>query len=155
MQFNKGKIIEAYGSVMVFVKEGLKSSNKNEGWKLIRYLLTGGTAALFDWAVYWFLVVYFDIKYLIAALFSFILATIINYALSANWVFKNNRKYSRFTELLLVFTVSAFGLVINQVCLYFLIEIALIHFMLAKVMATGIVFFWNYFSRKYYIFNNN
>ena len=136
------------------LKNGLASSNDKVGWQFFRYLCTGGSAALVDWFIFWLLIALFDVHYLISAFISFSVATLVNYYLSANWVFLNSRKYGHTAELFLVFLVSLIGLLINQACLYLLIEIGLLHYMLAKIISTGVVFFWNFFLRKYYIFNH-
>ena len=135
------------------LKKGLVASNNKAGWQLFRYLCAGGTAALLDWFIYWLLIYIFGFYYLVAAIISFSVATMVNYYLSANWVFRNSSKYSRTSEIILVFMVSLVGLLINQVCLILLVEVALFHLMWAKVLSTGVVFFWNFYLRKRFIFN--
>jgi putative flippase GtrA len=136
------------------LKNSLVASNNKTGWQLIRYLFTGGTAALVDWFFYWLLIYSFGFYYLVAAIISFTVATMVNYYLSANWVFRNSSKYSRTSEIILVFMVSLVGLLINQLCLFILVEVALFHLMWAKILSTGFVFFWNYYLRKRYIFSH-
>lgn len=121
---------------------------------LFRYLLVGATAAIVDWIFYWLFINAFLLHYIVAATFSFILATSVNYVLSKKWAFRNIGKFGRLTEFSLVFLVSAVGLLINQVALFVLIELFTLHYMLSKIAATGIVFFWNFSLRKNYIFKN-
>ena len=54
--------------------------------------------------------------------------------------------------MMLVFVVSAVGLVINQAVLAILIEWFGMDVLLSKVAATGSVFFWNYGARRHFIF---
>jgi putative flippase GtrA len=122
--------------------------------QLMRYLVVGGTAAIVDWLGYWILINKLAFHYVIAALISFTVATAVNYFLSIKWVFTSNGKYTRLTEVSLVFLVSAIGLLINQLSLLLFVETFSLHYMSAKILATGLVFFWNFSLRKYYIFNS-
>lgn len=122
--------------------------------QLVKYFFVGGTAALCDWGFYWFLINILSIHYVLAAAISFLIATLVNYLLSLKWVFKNSSRFKRGTEVSLIFIVSAAGMLINQLTLVFLVEFLSWHYMLAKFSATGLVFFWNFYLRKYYIFNN-
>jgi len=51
-----------------------------------------------------------------------------------------------------VFAVSAMGLAVNSGVLWFGVEIARFGLLLSKLVATGVVFFWNYFARRVLIF---
>jgi putative flippase GtrA len=154
MQVLVNNFFDAASLMVDKLKKGFVASNNKAGWQLIRYLFTGGSAALIDWFIYWLLIYSFGFYYLVAAIISFTVATMVNYYLSANWVFHNSSKYSRTSEIILVFMVSLVGLLINQVCLYLLVEVVFFHLMWAKVSSTGVVFFWNFYLRKRYIFSH-
>ena len=83
---------------------------------------------------------------------SFIIATLMNYILCISFLFKSGVRFSPNAELALIFTVSAVGLIINQSVLYVLIESIGMEELSSKVLATSSVFFWNYLSRKRFIF---
>ncbi len=119
--------------------------------QLIKYFFVGASAALIDWLLYWVLVNYGGMNYLLAAGISFTVATLENYALSVIWVFKSGR-FSRYMEMGFVFLVSLIGLLFNELFLYLFVEFLGWHELISKIGATGIVFFWNYFSRKKFIF---
>jgi putative flippase GtrA len=61
-------------------------------------------------------------------------------------------------ELILVFLVSAAGLLLNLLLMYLFVTVlgldTHIQKTMSKIAATGIVFFWNFLSRKYWIYNN-
>ena len=119
---------------------------------LFRYTIAGGSAALVDWLLYYLAIILLGFHYLLAAFISFIVATAVNYIASATWVFVGNGRFNRKTEISLIYIISATGLIINFVCLTFLIEIFYIHFLWSKIIATGIVFIWNFTIRKFYVF---
>jgi putative flippase GtrA len=121
--------------------------------QFLRYFVVGGTAALVDWLIYWGLISYGELHYQLSALSSFVIATLVNYYLSVKWVFIN-RRFKPLLEVGLVFLCSFLGLLINQMVLWLLVEGVSFHYMLSKIVATGIVFIWNYFIRRHYIFKD-
>lgn len=120
--------------------------------KLIKYFFVGGTAAVLDISIFYFFAQRLGYNYLIVAPVGFILATLLNYYLSIKIVFQKGSRFSPGLELLAIFAVSTFALAINQLCLYCSIDILHINKMISKIGATGVVFFWNYFLRKNFVF---
>ncbi len=116
-----------------------------------KYFIVGGVAALTEWASYSALIFFLRWNYLVAAVFSFVIATGVNYVLSIRFVFFHHR-LNRKSEITLVYIVSIFGAVINLGALAMLVEWGDVDLYLAKIMATGIAFLWNFFSRRYWIF---
>ncbi len=121
--------------------------------QLFKYFVVGGTAALVDWSLYWMLVSAAGMNYLLSAFISFSVAAFLNYALCMSWVF-NEHRYRRSVEAGLTLAVSLIGLLLNQFFLYAFHDLLAFHFMISKIGATGIVFFWNFFGRKYFIFRS-
>jgi len=91
------------------------------------------------------------IFYLTAVILSFIASTATNYVLSARLVFVRGR-HSPFKEVFLLYLVSAAGLLFNLILMWLLVGLVGMHAMSAKIMSTGIVFFWNYGARKMWVF---
>ncbi|WP_428420663.1 GtrA family protein [Methylibium sp.] len=123
--------------------------------RIVRYLFAGGVAALVDWSIFWGLANELQLQYQIAATISFLLATLTNYIVSIRYVFESGVRYSRRREAALVYLVSALGLGINLIVLQILVGGYGFHLMVAKISATAIVFFWNYFSRATFIFKSD
>lgn len=122
--------------------------------KVVSYFFVGATAAIVDIAVFGVLVKFFQLPWFQVAIFSFVLATAVNYILSIRFVFESQVRFSRHQEISLVFFVSAVGLVFNQFFLWIFIEQWLLDEVVSKIMASGAVFFWNYLARRTYIFRN-
>ena len=119
---------------------------------LARYFLVGGAAAVVDIGLFVLFAQYFGLPYLRVAPATFVIATLVNYLLSVRFVFVSGRRHRRGLEILLVYLVSIIGLALNQLILAFCVEIAHLALFLAKITATGLVFFWNYISRRMFIF---
>jgi putative flippase GtrA len=120
--------------------------------KIIKYFFVGGTAASIDIGLFIFFTTYMNLPWLPVSICTFILATFVNYLLSIQFVFVSGIRYKKRIEILGVFTISGIALLINQFILYLAIEIFEFPLLVSKVIATGMVFFWNYFGRAKVIF---
>jgi len=120
--------------------------------KIVRYFFVGGVAATIDIGIFSFAVKELEFDWFLVALFSFVLATAVNYLLSIRYVFESAIRFQKQAEVSLVFLVSGIGLVINQSVLWLLIEMAGIDAVVSKLIATGTVFFWSYMVRSRFIF---
>ena len=83
-----------------------------------------------------------------------VLATAVNYVLSVRFVFESGIRFERHHEIMLVFGISAVGLVVNQIMLYIGIGVLRLDLILSKVAATGAVFGWNYTARSRWVFRS-
>lgn len=122
---------------------------------LFRYFFVGGAAALTDLSLFFLLAQIAGLPYLAVGALSFLVATYVNYILSIRFVFRSGSRFSKRHEMLLVFAVSAIGLLVHQVVLYCAVDILKFPLMAAKLSATGSVFFWNFGARRYFIFRTS
>lgn len=120
--------------------------------KFIVYLAIGGTAAVLEWAIFYFLNIVENVNYLLAVVLSFVLATLFHYLLTTKYVFESGAKYKKTTELSLVFVVSVLGLLWNLLIMYLLVGFFACEAMLSKIIASALVTMWNYLARKKWIF---
>lgn len=120
--------------------------------KIIRYALVGGTAAGVDFIIFLVFAKLLGFSYLWIGAIGFVAATAVNYALSTQHVFTAGVRFCREMEIALVFAVSAVGLGLNQLILYFGIGKLGTEMLLTKLFATGSVFFWNYTVRNCFVF---
>lgn len=120
--------------------------------RIIRYFYVGAIAAAVDIGLFAALVHGARMDYLSAGALTFVLATAVNYALSIRHVFQSGARFRRRHEVALVFLVSAIGLAVNQLVLFAGVTGLGLYPVVAKVIATGVVFFWNYGARARYVF---
>lgn len=119
---------------------------------LAPYFLAGAVAATVDWLLFYVFAVRIGWPYLWVSAFGFVVATLVNYVLCITVVFKHNRQSTPMVEVVLIFLVSGSGLLLHQFIIYYAISIREIDMMLAKIVATGMIFFWNYTLRRFVIF---
>ena len=123
--------------------------------KFIKYFFVGGVAAIVDFLVFALFVKIFKLPWFISGITGFVLATLVNYLLSIKHVFTSGARFKKHKEIILIFFVSFIGLVVNQFILWQCIEFLSLEPLISKIIATGIVFFWNYSARNYFIFKDH
>jgi putative flippase GtrA len=122
--------------------------------RFARYFVSGGTSALVDWSLFWLFLNYTGIYYLVAALLSFCTSFVVNYVLSRYWVFGPGKRAIAHEATLVLF-VSVIGLGLHMAVLWTLVESVDFAEMPAKIFATGVVFFWNFTARQYWVFSHS
>lgn len=127
--------------------------------QFFRYLFVGGLATVVDWGLSYILFRYaFHENYAVAAnSISFVAGLVVNYVISTFWIFKNSKVESRLVEFIAFAAIGLVGLAMT-VGITKLFEIWLssrtsAYQILAKIVSTGAAFFWNFFARKYLLFN--
>ena len=123
--------------------------------QLFRYGFVGGLAFLVDYGTMVLLTEFAGMHYLLAATISFILGLITNYLLSITWVFNQHKLNNRWVEFLLFAFIGVVGLGLNDAIMFLCTERCGIHYTLSKIIATAIVFFWNFLARKLILFKQS
>lgn len=113
----------------------------------------GGSAAVVNWLIFFLSIQILHLHYLFAGLISFVLATLWNFVFARLFIFKNS-KHSLVLESTLVYLVSLGGLLIDMGVLYICVDGLSIHVMLAKILATGIAFVFNFSLRQFVIYKS-
>jgi putative flippase GtrA len=120
--------------------------------RIVRYFFVGAVAAAVDIGLFTVFARLLGYNYLVVAACTFVLATLVNYVLSVRHVFKSGTRFGRAWEVALVFGVSAIGLAINQGVLFVAVDKLRWDLVLSKILATGVVFLWNYQLRANLVF---
>lgn len=121
--------------------------------QLFRYGFVGGVAFLVDYGTLFCLTHFAGVPYLWSAAVAFILGLVTNYLISISWVFSHNGKMQVWQEFLFFAIIGVIGLALNELIMYVGTDIVQLHYMISKLISTAIVFFWNFFARKFLLFN--
>lgn len=132
-----------------------KEKTNNTFFQLIRYSFVGGLAFLADFGTLTILTEYFKVYYLLSAGIAFITGLIINYILSVIWVFSERIYKNKYVEFILFLIIGVIGLGLNELIIWEFTEKIKVHYLISKLIATIIIYFWNFFARKYLLFNKN
>jgi len=127
--------------------------------QFLSYFGVGGAAAVVEWICFTIFISVLGLPYLLATILAFLISTTVNWILGRIFTFKDSaykEKNERLKEVILVFFVSAIGLGFNMLLMYLFVDVigmkSSLQQTIAKVLATGIVFIWNYLSRKLWIY---
>jgi putative flippase GtrA len=143
-----GKMMKTY------YKKIFIDSTDNTIIQLFRYTFVGGFAFIVDFGLLIFLTEIIGYHYLLSAAISFTIGLFVNYLLSIMWVFSNSKYHNRIFEIIIFTIIGIIGLGINEIVLYVLTGVLqLTHYIVSKLASTIIVYGWNFFARKYILFN--
>ncbi|MBR5176124.1 MAG: GtrA family protein [Bacteroidales bacterium] len=122
--------------------------------QLLRYAVVGGISFMVDYGSLWLLTEKAGLPYLWSAAIAFILGLICNYLLSTAWVFGESRIRNAWGEFLAFAIIGVIGLGLNELIMYGCTDGLGFHYMLSKIVSTGIVFFWNFLARRFLVFKS-
>lgn len=157
---------------------GVKQTKKELFWEIFRFLLVGGTATVFDYAVaylfyQWILpasVVGNVWSLIISTAFGFGVGLTVNWILSVHFVFRQvkDKKQSSSKKSFLIFTIiGLIGLGITEIGMFAVNVLPTItlfssptflgaewKWWIMKCVMTCIVLVWNYIGRKIFVFKS-
>ena len=135
--------------------------------EIIKFALTGGVCFLIEYAALVILKEWLHIPVVAATPIAFLISVIFNYLLCVKWVFDGAKESSKKAQLGFLIT-SVMGLLLNwgimwaltalfgeDALLFALFGIEIKVYMLNKVIATGLVMVWNYFTKRYVLRKDN
>lgn len=120
---------------------------KERFMEIVRFCFVGGLSLIVDCGILYGLTDFFGVHYLYSAAISFTASVIFNYWLCVVYVFKGAKKQTPKQATIFIGS-SVVGLGLNQICMYFFVEIISLHYMIAKLGATVIVTLWNYVMKR-------
>lgn len=115
--------------------------------EIIRFCFVGGVSFLMDYSILFALTEFAGVYYLYSSAISFSVSVVFNYWLCVVYVFKGAKKQSARQATIFIGS-SIVGLGLNQLCMWFFVAVAGLHYMLAKIGATAIVTIWNYVMKR-------
>lgn len=125
--------------------------------QILRFGIVGVLATLIDFGTMVVLHEAFGVVSTIAAGISFVVSLIFNYVASMRYVFVRREDMSRQREFFLFVVLSAVGLLLNEIIMWAgkLVFVSAgvnyeagWYYVFVKVVATGLVMVWNFWSRK-------
>lgn len=121
--------------------------------QFMRYFFVGGCAFAVDFGTLALFTEIFHFHYILSNTISFILGLLVNYFISIFWVFTNPNLKNRKVEFILFAIIGVVGLGLNNLFLWVFTQGLAIYYLLSKILAAAICYLWNFFARKYLLFN--
>lgn len=132
------------------MKERPNNAMRENIRQFIIYLFVGACATIVEWATFYALSHLLHMHYVPATTIAFILSTFANWLIGKWLLFRQTQNI--WNELAKIYATSIAGLLMNLLIMWLFIDWIGIQEMLSKIVATGIVFFWNFLVRKRLIY---
>ena len=131
------------------MKEWITKLSNNQ---LVSYLFVGGGATLVEWLSFWIFDSALGIQYLVSTILAMVVSTFSNWLFGRLWTFRNAEKQNIWLEIGKVYAAAAVGILLNLLIRRILVGTVGIQDMVAKIIATIIVFAYNFLIRKLVIY---
>ena len=128
-------------------------SHKIQWKQLFLYGIVGCTGTLAEWLFFFLFKTFTGLHYTANTVISYLLATLVNWGLGRLLVFHARLK-SLWRELTDVYLAALVGSALNVGFMLLLVGAFRFPQMISKMLASCVVFFYNYLVRKYFIYRN-
>lgn len=118
--------------------------------QIFLYLIVGGIATLVEWVLFYIFDAKLGIHYIPATALAFMVSTFANWLAGKLILFEDWSNV--IPEIVKIYAASIAGLFFNLVLMWIMVDIIGLQEMVSKIIATGIVFMWNFLIRKYAIY---
>ncbi len=134
--------------------QALRQSNERQ---ILRFVMTGLINTGVDWSVYIILtrlVVAFASLFVVAKVFSFIIASVVALLLHRFWTFEQTGPITG-AEIIRFYITTIAGIIINATALQLFLPLVAGNDLIALVLATGITTIWNFVFLKFWVYTQN
>lgn len=114
--------------------------------KIIRFLISGGTATVANFSILFVLTHFFKVWYVLSEIIAFLCAFGISFVLQKFWTWRNSDKEKMHKQAVFFMLVALAGLITNIVLLYALVEFLHLHYLVAQVGISIFIATMNYLA---------
>ncbi|PIQ69064.1 MAG: hypothetical protein COV91_01060 [Candidatus Taylorbacteria bacterium CG11_big_fil_rev_8_21_14_0_20_46_11] len=120
--------------------------------RLCRYLVAGGVAAVVDLCALYGFTEYIGFHYLSAAVIAFVFAFFVSFLLQKFWTFQDESVDRVHRQVFAYFVIALFNLALNTLLMYVFVEWAHLGYIVAQIIASGLLACESFFISRYFIF---
>lgn len=117
-----------------------------------RYIIAGFIVTGFDFAILISFTEVFNIYYLFSACFAFAFCSVLHYFISIKFIFDNRTIKNQYHEFVIFILIGIASIILFELLMYGFTDILKIHYLFSKVIVTGIMFTFNFVTRKFILF---
>lgn len=121
-------------------------------FKIAKYIISGGTAAVVDLAALYIFVEWFHMWYVLSAVLAFLVAFCFSFTLQKFWTFKDRATQQMHKQATVYFVVSVINLGVNTLLMYIFVEYLHIHYFVSQIIAGGLLAISSFFIYSRFIF---
>jgi putative flippase GtrA len=120
--------------------------------RILKFLISGGSAAVVDLGLLYLLTDIFHLWYLLSACLAFVAAFAVSFSLQKFWTFSNHDLDLIHRQLIMYFVLALIGLGINTTSMYLLVDHVGLHYLGAQIITSAFIAVGNFFAYKHFIF---
>ena len=120
--------------------------------RVIKFLISGGTATAADLALLYYFTDILKIWYLAAAVLAFLLAFGISFVLQKFWTFSGDHVRRKREQVPMYLAANLFSLAVNSLGMYLLVDLAGLWYMAAQVLMSALIAVFSFFVYRLVIF---
>lgn len=120
--------------------------------RLLRYLVSGSTAAVVDLGLLFVFTDLFNVHYLWSAIFAFVGAFFVSFLLQKFWTFQDTSVDRVHAQATLYFVVAVVNLALNTFLMYVFVDGLHVGYLLAQVIASGLIACESFFISRHVVF---
>lgn len=134
---------------ILLTRIGVPSRKLSSAARVMRFLISGGVAAVVNLGLLYTFTDVLGIWYLISAGLSFAFAFAVSFAMQKYWSFRNDARDKIGSQLPMHLSVALMNLVINIALVAFFVEVAGIWYIFAAIISNIIIAFESYFAFRW------
>lgn len=120
--------------------------------RILKFLISGGSAAVVDLGLLYVFTDIFHIWYLLSAVLAFLAAFAVSFSLQKFWTFNDRSLDVIHKQLGMYLVLALFGLGVNTLAMYILVDHAGLHYLAAQILTSAFIAVGNFFAYKHFIF---
>lgn len=120
--------------------------------RVLKYLISGGTAAAVNLLLLYFFTSILGIWYVISAVLAFSLAFIVSFVFQKFWTFEDHSTDGVHVQAASYLLVALVNLCLNTLLIYFFVEFFGIHYLVAQIIASISIACESFFVYRRFIF---
>lgn len=120
--------------------------------QFIKFGFVGASNTLLSFAIYYVLV-YFNVNYIIANSLGYIISSVWGYILNKKWVFKESKEETT-KSVIKYYIVYGSSFAISTLCMYFVVDIFNISKVIAPILTMCITIPYNFILNKIWAFKD-
>ena len=121
---------------------------------VVRYIISGGTAAFVDLSLLYLFNYVLGMQYLLAAILAFILSFFVSFVLQKFWTFKDISTETIHKQSVIYLGTSIFGLGLNTLLMYVFVGLFHLNVILAQIFAGILVACCTFFISRDFVFKH-
>lgn len=142
-------------SLSSFAKEAYRHAKTNHPslMRLVRFVISGGTATFVNLSTLYILTHYFGVWYLYSSIAAFTVSFFVSFTLQKFWTFENKSIDGLHVQATLFLTVILAALAVNTFLIYVFVEYMHAHYLIGQLVSGLFIAIMNFLGYKHFVFH--